>query len=345
MANYNGARHLEAAVRSARNQTCADLELIIIDDASADDSAVIAARLAAEDHRIRLILQPENQGPAVARNRGFAEARGQWIAVQDSDDLMHVRRLERLVGEAEAQNADIIVDDMLVFYEDGAAPHLFLEPWRGPRKRWVTTDEYLASGIMFGKGLSFGPLKPVFRAAAIRASGLRYNEQLSIGEDFDLVARCLLAGLSLRVDARALYGYRKHRASISHRMRGDQVLAMQRAASALPCESGSAELQRAWRRFRASLEVAYALGEAVEAMKARRWFRALDVFIRQPRALPLLAVPLAARLARAAGALSRRRPSNQAPGELENIVLERMTHGAAAEEFGGSDDYRSSVAA
>ena len=73
------------------------------------------------------ILLPNNGGPAAARNAGFAEAAGRWVAVLDSDDLMHPRRLERLVAEAEREGADIIADDLLVFHETGGrAPHRHL---------------------------------------------------------------------------------------------------------------------------------------------------------------------------------------------------------------------------
>ena len=89
MANYNGATHLADAIGSAQSQSLRDLEIIVSDDASTDDSLEIVTPLMAEDRRIRLVQSPNNGGPAVARNRALALAQGQWIAVMDSDDLMH----------------------------------------------------------------------------------------------------------------------------------------------------------------------------------------------------------------------------------------------------------------
>src|SRR5258707_15861088 len=83
MANYNGAAHLADAIGSAQSQSLRDLEIIVSDDASTDDSLEIVTPLMAEDRRIRLVQSPHNGGPAVARNRALALAQGEWIAVMD----------------------------------------------------------------------------------------------------------------------------------------------------------------------------------------------------------------------------------------------------------------------
>ena len=80
IANYNAAEYLPLAVKSALRQTFSDLEVIIVDDVSTDDSVAVAETLMS-DPRVRLIRQERNAGPGTARNRGFAAARGAWIAV------------------------------------------------------------------------------------------------------------------------------------------------------------------------------------------------------------------------------------------------------------------------
>ena len=99
---YNAARFLEAAVRSAMAQSLAAIEIIIVDDCSTDASPAIAARLAGEDARVHATALPANGGPAAARNRALALAKGRWFAVLDSDDLMAPGRLAALVAAAEA---------------------------------------------------------------------------------------------------------------------------------------------------------------------------------------------------------------------------------------------------
>lgn len=96
MANYNGERFLSSAIESVQNQTLADLELIICDDASTDKSVQIISGYASGDARIKLLRTTRNAGPASARNRALDIASGSWIAIMDSDDIMHPARLKTL---------------------------------------------------------------------------------------------------------------------------------------------------------------------------------------------------------------------------------------------------------
>src|SRR5262245_50594686 len=91
---YNAASFLAHAIESVSAQTVSDLEIVIVDDGSSDDTLAVAHRLAAADRRIRVISTP-NAGPAAARNTGFAAARGAFIALLDSDDLLAPTFVER----------------------------------------------------------------------------------------------------------------------------------------------------------------------------------------------------------------------------------------------------------
>lgn len=89
---YNSATSLEAAARSILRQTMADLELILIDDGSVDDSFAVAQRL--RDPRIRLFRNERNIGASQTRNHGVELARGAFLAPMDADDVCRPRRLE-----------------------------------------------------------------------------------------------------------------------------------------------------------------------------------------------------------------------------------------------------------
>ncbi len=90
---YNGSSTLGETLRSAAAQTTKDIEIIVIDDGSTDESAEIVAQFAQYDRRLKLIRQA-NAGLAASRNRGIAEARGSFIAFLDADDLWDPRYLE-----------------------------------------------------------------------------------------------------------------------------------------------------------------------------------------------------------------------------------------------------------
>ena len=100
MAVYNGGPSLDKAVRSVLVQTFADFEFIIINDGSTDGTQDYLNRLAQEDERIRVIHQ-ENQGLTRSLITGCSEARGQYIARQDADDMSLPHRLERQVDALE----------------------------------------------------------------------------------------------------------------------------------------------------------------------------------------------------------------------------------------------------
>lgn len=108
MPAYNAGRFLEEAVRSVMAQTVTDWELLILDDGSKDNTAELAAKLAAEDKRIRFLPNEKNMGVAKTRNRGFDLCCGQYIALLDSDDVWLPEKLEKQLALAKTTGADIL---------------------------------------------------------------------------------------------------------------------------------------------------------------------------------------------------------------------------------------------
>ncbi|HEY9193775.1 MAG TPA: glycosyltransferase [Methyloversatilis sp.] len=92
---HNGAAHLARSTASVRVQTCADWELIIVDDGSKDDSWEVIRQLAVTEPRI-VPLQQSQSGAAAARNTALAAARGRWVAFLDADDTWHPDFLSRM---------------------------------------------------------------------------------------------------------------------------------------------------------------------------------------------------------------------------------------------------------
>ena len=91
--NFNRAAVVLRAVESVLAQTLGDFELLIVDDASTDDSLQVLGTLT--DPRIRVIAHESNRGAGAARNTGISEARAAWVAFQDSDDYWLPEKLER----------------------------------------------------------------------------------------------------------------------------------------------------------------------------------------------------------------------------------------------------------
>lgn len=108
MPAYNASRFLRQAVDSVLAQTYANLELIIVDDCSTDDTLQIMQDYAARDSRVRIIAGETNQGVARVRNRGIQEARGAYIALLDSDDVWAETKLEKQLACVRETHADIV---------------------------------------------------------------------------------------------------------------------------------------------------------------------------------------------------------------------------------------------
>lgn len=106
---YNARQTIAESLRSAQQQTYADIEIIVVDDGSTDDTANIVSRIGAQDPRITLIRQP-NAGVAVARNTALAGSKGSLIAPLDSDDLWHPQKIERQVANLHHASDDVGLD-------------------------------------------------------------------------------------------------------------------------------------------------------------------------------------------------------------------------------------------
>ena len=224
MAHHNGAPFIGAAIASVLCQSMVALELILSDDASTDGSRAIALAAAAKDARVKVVRSDQREGPGVARNHALDAATGEWIAIVDADDLIHPARLERLIGRATSLDADVVADDLIYFGAHSGRTLLGAKaldrPWR------PTPAEFLAAETE-RPALPVGYLKPLIRRRALGC--IRYRPYLSIGEDFDLLFRVLTAGADLVVLPEALYLYRRHSASISHRLSEADLQGMLRA--------------------------------------------------------------------------------------------------------------------
>lgn len=117
---YNGASYLHQALESILEQTFKDFEIIVIDDASSDESFEISKEYAAIDPRIRLFQNEKNLGFAGNRNKAISLARGHYIAWQDQDDISFPERLELQFKLLESDSKLAMVGGaMAVFGETG----------------------------------------------------------------------------------------------------------------------------------------------------------------------------------------------------------------------------------
>ena len=114
---YNCERYIERCINSLLNQTCKEIEIIMIDDGSRDNSAEIIKDYQKKYENIRYIYQ-ENSGPGVARNRAIRQAVGKYILFVDSDDYVSEDYIEELVETAEKNESELVITGYTLVYEN-----------------------------------------------------------------------------------------------------------------------------------------------------------------------------------------------------------------------------------
>lgn len=120
MSAYNVGEYVEQAMKSVLNSTHKDLELIVIEDCSTDNTLSIVERVADEDARVVIIEQPENKGAGWARRTGIEAAQGEYIICIDSDDYIEENFLALLYTKACETDADIVSGGVTLIHDDGS---------------------------------------------------------------------------------------------------------------------------------------------------------------------------------------------------------------------------------
>jgi glycosyltransferase involved in cell wall biosynthesis len=158
---YNKGPFVEEAVRSALASTFTDLEVLVVDDGSTDDGPGRVAAIT--DSRVRLLRSVANAGRPAAANRGFAEARGEFIAVLDADDLMHPQRIAKQVAFLDAHTEVGAVGTALSVFGEKS------EQWS-----WPEHDEEARGRMLFSDPVCYGT--SMIRRSLLLDNGLRCNE-------------------------------------------------------------------------------------------------------------------------------------------------------------------------
>lgn len=114
---YNVQQYLKKCIDSLIYQTLKNIEIILVDDGSPDQSGAICDQYAAQDSRIK-VIHKQNAGLGLARNSGLAVAQGEYVAFVDSDDFVSIHLFERLHTLAREYNADVVLGGHKRFWDE-----------------------------------------------------------------------------------------------------------------------------------------------------------------------------------------------------------------------------------
>jgi len=294
---FNAEATLAATVASAQRQGVGDIEILIVDDASADGTLALARRLAAGDPRVRVVAAGKNRGPAGARNLGLDAARGDWIALLDADDAFEPDRLASLLPLARDCGADLLADNLLLEDEAGDTEPM-LPPSEAASCAPVSAADFLLGNLPdpARPRKSFGFLKPLIARAFLRRYGLRYDESLRFAEDFAFYLDCLAAGARFYLAQRPLYRYRLRGDSLTARHSIEDLRRLQAVDRRLLRDSatcGGPGFRRALRRHKRSIDQRLQWRVVIDAVKRRAWLQALGAACRGWHVLTYVCAKLA----------------------------------------------------
>lgn len=198
---YNYGRFLPDALRSAQLQTYSDVEIVVVDDGSTDDTSKVAKKMNAR------VIRQENRGLSAARNRGIAETTGEYIALLDADDIWTPHKLEhQVVALRERRHVALCHTDGVFLHGDG---------WEERRKRRDYPPERGCPLAHLLPGNRIFASSVLMRRSAVEVAG-GFDEALRHFEDTDLWFRMVDQGDFFFVNM-PLMQYRVHGDNLSGR--------------------------------------------------------------------------------------------------------------------------------
>lgn len=197
---YNTESYLEKCLESIRNQTYANIEVIMVDDGSTDSSKIIANVFVEKDSRFHLFSQ-RNAGVSAARNYGLDLAQGEYILFVDSDDWLEPQMVERLVYNMNEYNTGISCCQ----YDRGRC-------FTG-EKTEIWNKEIMLQNFLIHKQINGSLVNKLFRKELIKNN--RLDESIKYGEDALFLWKSLLNIDSIVVSPDILYHVTLHDDSAS----------------------------------------------------------------------------------------------------------------------------------
>lgn len=182
---YNVEKYLKRCLESILSQTMKNLEIILVDDGSTDQSGIICDEYAKKDSRIK-VVHKKNGGLSSARNAGLAIAQGEYVGFVDSDDDIENIMYERMYETIEKENVDFVMSDYIRIPGNGETYLKTLEIEKGRYDRNDIRQKIFPQLIM-SEDLEYGPLLSVwhcmYRMDFLRKYNLKFDEEVRWSED------------------------------------------------------------------------------------------------------------------------------------------------------------------
>ncbi len=243
---YNVEKFLPRCLDSIINQTLKDIEIICINDGSPDNCLSILEDYAKKDSRIRIINQ-ENSGPSVSRNKGILMAQGEYIGFVDSDDWLDPDFYEKLYAAAKESDADIAACGIKVYRKYSRVNYML-----------KYTKEHCVNDLERKLYLCDVPetcnvWNKIYRTTFIKNNNIEFEVGINFGEDVSFTVEALYYSGNLVIVPATLYNYERRNVNSivktkSDKLRRDSEHVHNRMSDFL--KSKNINLPKTWRQVR-----------------------------------------------------------------------------------------------
>lgn len=224
---YNTAAYLDQCVRSICGQTYSNLELILVDDGSTDESGRLCDRFARQDPRVHVIHQG-NSGVSAARNAGLDAAKGVYVYFVDSDDWVEPVMVEQTVSTMERTGYDVCIWGYDCVRGEEREPSF--RHWKEKVFEFPTPEakrRFLCRRVLHTQ-LSWNVWNRSFRRGIIQRNGLRFSVGQAMAEDLDFSFRYMACCRNAYYTSTLFYHYRQRDGSAMsthtlHRLAADML--------------------------------------------------------------------------------------------------------------------------
>ncbi|HEY0124221.1 MAG TPA: glycosyltransferase family 2 protein [Rhizobium sp.] len=264
-------------------------EVVIIDDGSTDGTAAAARQ--ADDGSGRLIIQEfeKNRGPAAARNHAIEISRAPVISILDADDFFFPGRFKPLLA---GNDWDFVADNIAFVNADTVSDAYTMLDHFDPKPRFLDLVAFVEGNIS-KRGVrrgEIGFLKPLMRRSFLDKHGLRYDEALRLGEDYDLYVRALAKAARYKIIHSCGYGAVVRSNSLSGRHRTDDLRRLYEADRAILAAGGLSPADAAAiRRHEQHIRGRYELRHFLDIKSQSGMSAAASYALGKPAAIPAIA--------------------------------------------------------
>ncbi len=197
---YNVEEYIEKCINSVREQSCSNIEIIVINDGSTDNTKELAEAIATVDSRV-VVINNQNQGVSASRNNGIELARGKWIAFVDGDDYISEDFVEHMIEVSEETGAEFCMStDCYRFKTDKQSSTIYV-------KRLLADD---ATALLLSPKVEVGCWNKLFLLDFINKYKLRFDTTLFYGEGLNFITSASQYSHCVGITNKKVYYYRQN---------------------------------------------------------------------------------------------------------------------------------------